>query len=129
MKPLVNDDGRILRGTELRYVLVRLIQLMEPVTIPELLGTLREWGFTVEGRPAKTVSDALRWEQRRDRVRRRGRGLYRAGCVPRGTEHRIITRVAALRKEALSLRGGQEDTSPGAGPMGRVGRMGHEYAD
>jgi hypothetical protein len=39
----------------------------------------------------------LRWETRRDRVRRRGRGLYGPGYIP---QHRIQTRVLALRAEA-----------------------------
>jgi hypothetical protein len=100
----------VLRGTELRYTLVRLLQLIGPSTIPELVAGLEKWGFTIEGRPSKTVSDALRWELRRDRVRRIGRGLYRAGGMPRSTEHRIIWRVVALREQvaALSLGGGQK---------------------
>ena len=105
-----HGDTLVLRGTELRYALVRLIQLIGPATIPQLVEGLQRWGFSVEGRPSKTVSDALRWERRRDRVRRRGRGLYSAGAVPRSTEHRIIWRVVALREQAasLSLRGGQK---------------------
>ena len=105
-----HGDTLVLRGTELRYALVRLIQLIGPATIPQLIEGLQRWGFSVEGRPSKTVSDALRWERRRDRVRRRGRGLYSAGAVPRSTEHRIIWRVVALREQAasLSLRVGQK---------------------
>jgi hypothetical protein len=105
-----NKPPLVLRGTELRYTLVRLIQLIGPVTIPELVAALQHWGFAVEGRPSKTVSDALRWERRRDRVRRRDRNLYSAGAMPRSTEHRIIWRVVALRAEveALSLGGGQK---------------------
>lgn len=98
----------VLRGTMLRYVLIRLIQMSGPATIPELVAGLRHWGFTVEGRPSKTVSDALRWERRRGRVGRRGRGLYAAGYIPRSSEHRIYCRVEELRAEALSLRGGQK---------------------
>lgn len=101
----------MLRGTELRYVLTRLIQLLGPVTIPQLLAQLGEWGFTVEGRPSKTVSDALRWEIGRGRVYRCGRGTYRQGWAPRGTEYRIVARVVALREEAESLRGGQKATA------------------
>lgn len=100
----------VLRGIELRYALVRLVELIGPATIPELVEGLQRWGFAVEGRPSKTVSDALRWERQRDRVRRRGRGLYTAGAMPRSTEHRIIWRVVAMREEAaaLSLGGGQK---------------------
>lgn len=99
----MNDEAakgnpRMLRGTELRYTLVRLLQVNGPSTVAELLSGLQRWGFTVGGRPSKTVSDALRWENRRDRVRRLDRGLYRAGQMPRSTEHRIICRVESLRR-------------------------------
>jgi hypothetical protein len=113
--PTINADGaRVLRGTELRYALVRLLQLNGRSTVPELIAGLTSWGFAVDGRPSKTVSDALRWERRRGRVMRRGRGLYSAGEMPRSTEHRIISRVNALVEEArgqrpeLSLGGGQQ---------------------
>ncbi len=111
MNDRATDDRRyLLRGTELRYVLVRLIVVIGPATVPELIAALRDWGFAVAGRPSKTVSDALRWERRRGRVIRRGRGLYSAGEMPRSTEHRIICRVIALREtvESLSLGGGQK---------------------
>lgn len=100
----------VVRATELRYALVRLIQLIGPATVPDLLAGLRFWGLAVEGRPSKTVSDALRWERRRGRVIRRGRGLYSAGDMPRSTEHRIGCRVLALREKAgtLSREGGQQ---------------------
>ena len=101
----------VLRGTVLRYVLIYLLRLHSPRTIPELVDGLQKWGFAVEGRPSKTVSDALRWERRRGRVERRGRGRYIAGDVARSTEYRIIRRVEALRDQAmpLSLRGGHDD--------------------
>ncbi len=113
--------GLVLRGTGLRYVLVRLLQLIGPATVPELADGLHRWGFAVEGRPSKTISDALRWERRRDRVRRLDRGRYRAGGMPRSTEHRIIWRVVALREQArqqaVSLEGGQKCHTLG-GPGG-----------
>lgn len=95
-----------LRGTDLRYVLTRLLEVSGPATIQQLIGGLAEWDFTVDGRPSKTVSDALRWEMGYGRVWRVGRGRYRAGDMPRSTDYRIRQRVAALREEALSLRGG-----------------------
>ena len=100
----------VLRGTELRYALVRLVELIGPATVPELIAGLERWGFGVDGRPSKTVSDALRWERRRGRVGRWDRGLYCAGVMPRSTEHRIIHRVADLREktQSLSLGGGQK---------------------
>lgn len=101
----------VLRGTELRYALVRLAELIGPASIPELIAGLERWGFAVEGRPSKTISDALRWERRRGRVSRWGRGYYNAGEMPRSTEHRIIRRVQMLREKALLL-----ETVEEAGP-------------
>ena len=93
-------------------MLTRILQLCGPLTVAELVAELHSWGFTVNGRPSKTVSDTLRWEMRRDRVRRRGRGRYQQGCVPRSTAHRIITRVCALRGEALARQGIQRPLFP-----------------
>ena len=104
-------DALALRGTELRYVLTRYLQLNGPTTVAALITAIDGWGFAVAGRPSKTISDALRWEMGKDRVRRLGRGRYAATLgIPRGTEHRIHQRVAALRAEArrLSLEGGQQ---------------------
>lgn len=89
-----------LTGIELRYVLTRALAVCGPMTVAELVQELDRQGFTVKGRPTKAVSDALRWERRRGRVRRLGHGLYGPGYVPRGTEYRIIERVGALRRLA-----------------------------
>jgi hypothetical protein len=52
----------------------------------------------------KAVSDALRWEIARGRVRRLARGVYGPAHLPRGTEYRIINRVRELRASVkLSL--------------------------
>jgi hypothetical protein len=104
-----------LRGTALRYVLTQHLAVHGPATVAELIEMLAWHGFETYGRPSKAISDALRWEMGRDRVRRRGRGRYIPGPIPRSTEYRIHQRVLALRAEAaqLSLRGGQNDISPG----------------
>jgi len=106
-------DRYVLRGTDLRYTLTRLLRLMGQSSVTELVAALDAWNFTVVGRPTKTVSDALRWELQHERVWRQGWGRYSASGMPRGTEHRIITRVEALRAAAESLRGGHETPSPG----------------
>jgi hypothetical protein len=93
---------RILRGIELRYVLTVNLALHGPATIPVMVETLEWQGFGVTGRASKSVSDALRWEVRRDRVRRLRRGLYGPGTMPRSTEHHINKRVMALREEAAA---------------------------
>ena len=104
--------SRLLRGTDLRYMLTRLLQLNGPATVAQLIAMLNAEGFAVAGRPSKTISDTLRWEMGRGRVWRIGRGRYLADDVPRGTEHRIIKRVSQLRDEVLSLRGGQRPMFP-----------------
>ncbi|OBK53408.1 hypothetical protein [Mycobacterium kubicae] len=93
-----------LHGTELRYVLTMHLAVHGPASIAELIDVLTWHGFGVEGRPSKAVSDALRWEIGRGRVRRLRRGRYGPADMPRSTEYRIHQRVLALRAAAkLSL--------------------------
>ncbi len=98
------DDSSliVLRGTDLRYALTRILSICGPLTVAELVDELHYWGFTVAGRPSKTVSDTLRWEMRRERVRRSDRGRYHRAYIPRSTEQRIIRRVCALRARVLA---------------------------
>jgi hypothetical protein len=102
------DTLRHLRGIELRYVLTHHLAHHGRANIMDLIDALAAHGFNVDGRPSKSISDALRWEMRRGRVRRLERGLYGPGSMPRSTEYRIHQRVLALRDEArgLSLKGG-----------------------
>lgn len=94
----------ILHGIELRYVLAMYLAHNGPATVAELVDALGGQGFGFRGRPSKAVSDALRWEMGRGRVRRIGRGVYGPRHIPRSTEHRIHRRVLALRASAkLSL--------------------------
>jgi len=97
-----------LRGTELRYVLTWQLALHGPATIAEMIDALEWHGFCVKGRASKVISDALRWEIGRGRVRRLGRGKYGPAGMPRSTEYRIHQRVLVLRDKArLSRQGGQ----------------------
>ena len=97
-----------LQGIELRYVLTLHLAVHGPATVTEMINMLGWHGFCVRGRASKTVSDALRWEIGRGRVRRLGRGRYGPGYTPRATEYRIHQRVLALRAAAQSLVGGQK---------------------
>jgi hypothetical protein len=93
-----------LQGIELRYALTMHLAHNGPATIAAMIDALDAQGFCVPGRASKVISDALRWEMGRDRVRRLGRGRYGPRYIPRGTEHRIHQRVPALRAAAkLSL--------------------------
>ncbi|HEY9558195.1 MAG TPA: hypothetical protein VIR58_15770 [Acidimicrobiales bacterium] len=79
-------DLRPTSGRELRYTLtIVLADVRRTLTVPELLDALNRLGMTAAGRPAKTISDALRWEVRKGRVVQPARGRYRTGRIPRST--------------------------------------------
>ena len=105
------DENRILRGIELRYALTEYLGLHGPCTIPVLIAGLAEQGFRIGGYPAKTVSDALRWERRYGRVVKRGRGIYDYWEVPRSTGYRMHQRVLALREQAAALRAAEASST------------------
>jgi hypothetical protein len=94
------NDALQLRGIELRYALTMHLFSHGPASITEQADALAWHGFAVGGRASKSISDVLRWEMGYGRVRRLGRGRYGLGWMPRGTEHRINTRVMALRDQA-----------------------------
>ena len=90
----------ILRGLDLRYVLTRHLLLHGPMTVAALIDDLEGYGFGFAGRASKAVSDALRWEVGRGRVRRLRRGCYGPGAMPRSTEQHIRKRAQALQLAA-----------------------------
>ncbi len=97
----VHADGTAgaLRGRPLRYVLVQIMyETHTPMSIPELIEACEAAGVIFDGRASKIISDALRWEVRRGRIIRLGRGIYIRGVVPRGTLWRIRKRVAEYRE-------------------------------
>ena len=102
------DDVRRVRGIELRYLLTMHLFQHGPASITELVQALASQGFDVGGRASKSVSDALRWEVGRGRVRRLGRARYGPAWIPRATEYRIHRRVLALRAETGWLSQGRE---------------------
>jgi hypothetical protein len=103
------SNAKVLRGIELRYVLTTNLTVHGPATIPAMVELLEYQGFTLTGRASKAVSDALRWERQRGRVRRLRRGLYGPGEMPRSTEQYIHKRVLELRDEAALLTGRDDD--------------------
>jgi hypothetical protein len=100
---------KVLRGTELRYMLTTNLSIHGSATVYEMIELLDYQGFVIPGRASKTVSDALRCEVRRGRVRRIRRGVYGPGQMPRSTEHYIHKRAIALRDEADRSRGRDDD--------------------
>ena len=73
-------------GRNLRYLLTVVLHAeARPMTVTELIGAVEGLGLEVDGRPSKTVSDALRWEVGKGRVVKVGRSVYRRGRMPRST--------------------------------------------
>jgi hypothetical protein len=94
-----------LAGLDLRSALVvLLLDRGRPMPLAEMDARLRRAGFVLAGRPGKAVSDALRWEVARGRVRRLGRGIYGPGVVAKSTKHRMRARVATTRNRAREPR-------------------------
>jgi hypothetical protein len=81
-------------------------------SIADLVEALSFHGFDVDDPAGKSISDALRWERRRGRMRRLGWGVYGPGRLPRGTEHRIHQRVLAVRADANRLEAGKSPSGP-----------------
>jgi len=78
--------GRELHGRELRYRLTLLLRdASRPMTVRDLVARFECADVMIAGRPSKTISDALRWEIRRGRVRRTARSTYATGRIPRST--------------------------------------------
>jgi hypothetical protein len=82
-------DPQILRGRSLRYLLVDILMTYRQATVAEMVTLLAERGHTLNGRPSKVISDALRWEIGHGRVVRVSRGVYRLGRVSRSTRRRV----------------------------------------
>jgi hypothetical protein len=103
---VVGAEGRLLVwGVELRYLLTwYLADSGLVLSVTDLVRLMEADGLAVEGEANKVVSDALRWEIRKGRAVRVGRGRYRCGVMPRQTKSRIRLRVMALRQQAFAQR-------------------------
>lgn len=76
-------------------VCVVLHDAKRPMRLPEIALAIQALGVPLGLQPTKTLSDALRWEVRRGRVVRDGRGVYKGGPVPRTTLIYMRRRVAS----------------------------------
>jgi len=94
-----------LRGRALRFVLLdELMQREDGMTVAEMVDTLvLRHGFDLGGRASKIISDALRWETRRGRVVRLGRGRYRFVRAARSTTRRIGILATRCRAWAVAI--------------------------
>ena len=87
-----------IRGLDLSSLLVLiLLRQGRPMGVAELVAAVTRTGFALADRPGKAVSDALRWEVRRGRVRRDRRAKYCPGYGAEVTPHRMRSRVAQTR--------------------------------
>jgi hypothetical protein len=95
---MFTEQQAALSGRSLRYLLtIVLTDAGRPMRLAELVDAVHRAGFAIAGRESKTVSDALRWEVSKGRVRRAGRSVYRAGWMPRSTAWWIREQVRNLR--------------------------------
>lgn len=92
-----------IRGRQLRYLLTSILrEADQPLTVAELVERCEDQGVVFTTRPSKLISDALRWEIGRRRVRRVSRGVYCYAGAPRSTRYWIRSQVREIR-EYLSL--------------------------
>ena len=87
---------RSIAGLHLRYFLTLHLFDAGESSIGDLVAAVERQGFRPGSRPSKIVSDALRWEVRRGRVVRRGRGRYAPGTMPRQTRSWMRQRPGSL---------------------------------
>jgi hypothetical protein len=89
MRP--DEAGSLTPRLRLRYLLcIHLIDVARPQTLAELTEVARRDGADLT---AKVLSDLLRSEVRKGRIRRVRRGIYARGMLPRSTEWWIRRRL------------------------------------
>lgn len=107
--PLDDDPaaGPELSGILLRYAAALVMQeVTRPTSVAEIAEAIERLGVRIPGRKGKTVSDALRWEQRNGRVVRVGRDRYVGGApMPRSTRSRARKAIADARRTGLGNKG------------------------
>lgn len=95
-RPPHDAEPMALTGYLLRCHLVLALRDAKGVmTVADLVAELGEGGLVTRGRASKDVSDALRWEVRRGRVRQVARGSDVVGRLPRQTAWRMRRRLDA----------------------------------
>lgn len=104
---------RRISGLRLRELLVLiLLRQAAPMTVTALVAAVHRRGFCIDGRAGKVVSDQLRYELARGRVRRVCRGVYVAGTVTRQARWRMQRRITALHAAAQRPMPTTVPTSP-----------------
>jgi len=89
-------DGICIPTRELRYLLTStLVESGRRMTVAELAGAVDDLRIMIDGRPTKSVSDALRAEVKRGRVSRVSWGVYQGGTMPDSTWRYVRRRARA----------------------------------
>ncbi len=85
-------------GRGLRYLMLDELRRRPSMTVAELVAIIGGYGFTLNGRPSKVVSDTLRWEVRAGRVERLARGVYRYRPTRRSIMRRVVIFARLCRR-------------------------------
>jgi hypothetical protein len=94
---MLPQPGNLLLGRRLRWVLLMLMNdAPAPIAVGDMVRSIERMGLVIHGRSSKAVSDALRWEIRRGRAARVGRGTYTIDHLPRSTAWWIRQQVREL---------------------------------
>ncbi|MFT3714489.1 MAG: hypothetical protein QM774_00685 [Gordonia sp. (in: high G+C Gram-positive bacteria)] len=91
-----------LHGTDLRHWVIGELRKQSPSSVQMLITCAAQQGLSFAGRPSKAISDAIRWELRRGRIVKTGRGVYRLGAVPRTSGRLIDIRLQRIASAAVS---------------------------
>ena len=111
--------GYPLRGRALRFVLVNELLAHSSMTVADMVACLHGYGYDLGGRASKVISDALRWELRRGRVRKTSRGVYRYHQAPVSTTRRIRLLATACHHWIVTTT--RTETPPPTPPNRRPG--------
>jgi hypothetical protein len=100
------DNAPELRGLLLRYAAILVMEgVTRPTSVGEIVEAIERLGVRVPERKGKWVSDALRCEHRKGRVRRVGRDQYIGGTsLPGRTRRRARRALADARRTGIGSR-------------------------
>ena len=100
------NGGPELSGVLLRYAAILVMEgVTAPTTVGEIVEAIERLGVRVPERKGKWVSDALRCEHRKERVRRVGRNRYVGGQpLPDRTRRRARRALVEAQRTGLGNR-------------------------
>ena len=92
------ENGQLWGRGRRHFLVAVLADARRPMRVTELAERVADEPAQLKGRPSKVISDALRWEIARGRVRKIARGVYEYATAPRSTLRFIRQRVRRLRQ-------------------------------